>query len=75
MTFETLTLDQAGGVATLTLNRPDAANALNLKMAEEMMLAAIELDEDPSVRAVILTGAGSKMFCAGGAFPRVRPEL
>ncbi len=66
MTFETLTLDQAGGVATLTLNRPDAANAMNLKMAEELMKVAIQFDEDPSVRAVILTGAGSKMFCAGG---------
>jgi len=66
MTFETLSLSHAGGVATLTLNRPDAANAMNIKMAEELMKAAIQFDEDPSVRAVILTGAGSSMFCAGG---------
>ncbi|MGH0032014.1 MAG: enoyl-CoA hydratase/isomerase family protein [Myxococcota bacterium] len=53
------------GVATLTLNRPDAANAIHLPLARELMDAAIRCDEDPAVRAVLLTGTG-KMFCAGG---------
>jgi len=58
-------LERDGGVAKLTLTRPEAANALNMPMAQALMRAAIELDEDESVRAVLLTGEG-KMFCAGG---------
>ena len=58
-------LERDGGVAKLTLTRPEAANALNMPMAHALMRAAIELDEDESVRAVLLTGEG-KMFCAGG---------
>jgi 2-(1,2-epoxy-1,2-dihydrophenyl)acetyl-CoA isomerase len=53
------------GVARITLNRPDAANALDLAMGRELMQAAIRCSEDPSIRAVILTGAG-KMFSGGG---------
>lgn len=64
-TFEYLSLQESQGVVTITLNRPDAANALNVDMARELMLAANACDESHSVRAVILTGAG-KFFCAGG---------
>jgi len=63
--FSTLDLERDGGLAKITLSRPDAANALDLEMGKELMRAAIELDEDASVRAVLLTGKG-KMFCAGG---------
>jgi 2-(1,2-epoxy-1,2-dihydrophenyl)acetyl-CoA isomerase len=63
--YSTIQLERDGGIATLTLDRPESANALNLEMATELMRAAIELDEDAGVRAVILTGNG-KMFCAGG---------
>lgn len=63
--FETLTLSKNNAIATLTLNRPDAANGLNTKMGEELMRASIEVDEDPEIRAVILQANG-KMFCAGG---------
>jgi 2-(1,2-epoxy-1,2-dihydrophenyl)acetyl-CoA isomerase len=47
------------------LNRPDAANALNLQMALDLMHASIRASEDPEVRALIITGAG-KMFSGGG---------
>lgn len=63
--FKTLTLSKNNAIATLTLNRPDAANGLNTKMGEELMRASIEIDEDPEIRAVILQANG-KMFCAGG---------
>ena len=63
--YSTIQLERDGGIAKLTLDRPDSANALNLQMATELMRAAIELDEDARVRVVILTGNG-KMFCAGG---------
>ena len=54
-----------GGVLTLTLNRPDAGNAVDLELARALMLAAIECDEDRAIRCVVLTGAG-RLFCAGG---------
>ncbi|HKV54926.1 MAG TPA: enoyl-CoA hydratase-related protein [Candidatus Binataceae bacterium] len=52
-------------VAYLTLNRPEAANALNAEMAMQLDQAALECDENPAVRAVLMTGAG-RMFCGGG---------
>ena len=57
--------DAASGVATLTLNRPERLNALTFEVYEELRDAFRALDEDPRVRAVILTGAG-KGFCSGG---------
>lgn len=63
--FETLNFDLDKGIARITLNRPDAAHSLNLKMAQELMQAAILCDSLSEVRAVLLTAEG-KMFCAGG---------
>jgi 2-(1,2-epoxy-1,2-dihydrophenyl)acetyl-CoA isomerase len=54
-----------GGLARLTLNRPDAANAIDLALAEALADAVAELTEIEGVRAVLLTGAGSR-FCGGG---------
>jgi len=65
MSYENITLERRDGVATLTLNRPNTANSIDLPLARELMDAAIVCDDDPETRAVILTGAG-KMFCAGG---------
>jgi 2-(1,2-epoxy-1,2-dihydrophenyl)acetyl-CoA isomerase len=65
MRHETITLDTAAGVATVTLNRPDAFNALNLTLGRELLSVVIELDEDPAVRCIVVTGAG-KAFCGGG---------
>lgn len=65
MEYQTLAFELRRGVGHLTLNRPKAANSLNLEMAEELVAVAGRCDEDPAVRAVLLTGAGS-MFCAGG---------
>ena len=64
MDYQNLRYEVADGVATITLDRPDAANAIDLALARELMQVAIRCDEDPGVRAVLLTGAG-KMFCAG----------
>src|SRR5499433_1186937 len=65
MDFRYLTLERRDGVATITLDRPDAYNALNLTLGRELFHAALEADEDPAVRCVVITGAG-KAFCAGG---------
>lgn len=63
--FESLRFEKQDGVAIITLNRPEAANGINLSMAEELLKTAIACSEDDSIRAVVITGEG-KMFCAGG---------
>ncbi len=65
MDYDNIDIRRDGAVATLTINRPDAANALDLPTTRDFMDAAIELDEDADVRAVVITGAG-RFFCAGG---------
>jgi 2-(1,2-epoxy-1,2-dihydrophenyl)acetyl-CoA isomerase len=65
MTFQHLLLERREHVATITLNRPEAYNALDLGLGRELFHAALEVDEDPDVRCVVITGAG-KAFCAGG---------
>ena len=64
--FDTLLFDVADNVATITLNRPEHFNALNYQMADDLLAAAIQCDERSDIRAVIITGAGDKAFCAGG---------
>lgn len=65
MNYETLKFERDGGVAIITLNRPDAANSLNVPMSEDLVKVATHCDSNSDIRAVILTGAG-KMFSAGG---------
>ncbi|MEO1476421.1 MAG: crotonase/enoyl-CoA hydratase family protein [Pseudomonadota bacterium] len=64
-TFETIKLDIDEGIATLTLNRPEKMNAFTGKMMHEIISAFDITDADDSVRAVIMTGAGDRAFCAG----------
>ncbi len=65
MSYSTINLEVRDHVAHLTLNRPDAANALNLAMAAELRHAARRCANDASIRAALVSGAG-KLFCAGG---------
>jgi 2-(1,2-epoxy-1,2-dihydrophenyl)acetyl-CoA isomerase len=65
MEYQTLSYAVDSGVATITLNRPDSLNAMSPAMAKELHAAALQIDADAAVRAVILTGTG-KAFCAGG---------
>ena len=63
--YSTLLFDVRNNVAYITLNRPEAANALNGELAHNLMEVSLRCDEDPSVRAVLINAAG-KIFCAGG---------
>ena len=65
MPYETLLSEVADGVATVTLNRPEARNALNRPMIQELGDALAALDADPAARAIVLRGAGERAFCAG----------
>ena len=53
------------GVAVVTLNRPEAMNALSKALRAALSRAITELDQDPAVRVIILTGAGERAFTAG----------
>ena len=63
--MQTILVEHAGPVATVTLNRPAVLNALNLQMLDELSAAFAQLGADDALRAVILTGAGAKAFAAG----------
>lgn len=63
--FETLKFTIKDSLATITLARPEAANAMNPRMARELNLAAIACEEHRGLRAVLINAEG-KLFCAGG---------
>ncbi len=63
-TYETVRLERADGVATLTLNRPDRLNSFTVAMHGELRAALDEIAADTTVRCLVLTGAG-RGFCAG----------
>ncbi len=68
----TVILQRHGAAATLLMNRPRALNALDLPMIEAFAAAIPGLAADPSLRLVVLEGAGGKAFCAGGDVRRIR---
>jgi 2-(1,2-epoxy-1,2-dihydrophenyl)acetyl-CoA isomerase len=63
--LETMRIEVDGRVGTLTLNRPDALNAMSPEMIQELTIAAAWLADRAPVRALIVTGAG-RAFCSGG---------
>ncbi len=65
MDFENVTYEVEDGIAIITINRPEALNALNSKTLDELCSAGYMAGEDPEVGAVILTGSGNKAFVAG----------
>ena len=52
-------------VATITLNRPQALNAVDMETEAELQRIWLRIEDDPEVRVVVLTGAGDRAFCAG----------
>ena len=65
MGYQTLDIERRGSIATLTLNRPEARNAIDLEMRRELLVALDEIEADEAARVLILTGRGGH-FCAGG---------
>ena len=65
MSYETLLVELRDGVATLTLNRPEARNALNQTMIRELGDALAGLEKNVAARVVVIRGAGGRAFCAG----------
>ena len=69
MSYETITFEQEGPIGTITLKRPERLNAINVQMLKELRLAIDHIQNDDTVRVLILTGGpdskGRPCFCAG----------
>ncbi len=74
MKYEHLVYEVRENVAWITINRPAAYNALGLQTMKEMLDIANHCSSDSRVRAAVLTGAGTKAFCAGGDIADFRLE-
>ncbi|HEY1012863.1 MAG TPA: enoyl-CoA hydratase-related protein [Herpetosiphonaceae bacterium] len=71
--MELIARTQSAGVLTLTLNRPEALNAMSLETWDELGRALEAADADPAIRALVLTGAG-RAFSAGGDVKQMTPD-
>jgi len=65
MEYETLLYEKEGEIGTITINRPQALNALNSKVFEEIFSLLQDVEEDDDVKVAIITGKGDKAFAAG----------
>ena len=65
MAYESILVEQKGAVTLFTINRPQALNALNSQVLEELIAAFAAFEADPVQRCAVLTGSGEKAFAAG----------
>jgi len=65
MEFKYIIYEKSEGIATITLNRPEALNAFSKEVVDEVLQALEDVKADGNVRVVVLTGAGEKAFSAG----------
>jgi enoyl-CoA hydratase len=65
VSYSTVIYTKKEHVGYLTLNRPQAANAVNLKLAEELADVCLNINQDDDIYVVVISGAGDKAFCSG----------
>src|SRR5437868_15548751 len=63
--YQNILVDRDENVGIVTLNRPNALNALNFQLGGEVAEALMEFERDESIRCIVITGAGEKAFAAG----------
>jgi enoyl-CoA hydratase/carnithine racemase len=74
MTYEHILLEREDGVGIITLNRPEKLNAMNRKLSSELRDAVKELDADDAIGCIVITGAGTRAFSAGGDIHEQRED-
>ena len=74
MAYETILVEQRDAVTLVTLNRPQALNALNSTVLKELIAAFAAYDADPSQRCLVLTGSGEKAFAAGADIKEMQSQ-
>jgi enoyl-CoA hydratase len=72
--YGTILVEQRGAVTLVTLNRPDALNALNSQVLKELIDAFAAYDRDDSQRCLVLAGSGEKAFAAGADIKEMQPQ-
>jgi len=72
MTYTDILYDKSGGVATITLNRPQVLNAFRMQTLAEVTQALEDASADRAVAAVVFRGAGERAFCVGGDIAEMR---
>jgi enoyl-CoA hydratase/carnithine racemase len=72
MTYETLLVDVADGVAVVTINRPEVRNAVSRQVQRDLRDALAQLRVDDTVGAVVITGAGDRAFVAGADIAQLK---
>jgi enoyl-CoA hydratase/carnithine racemase len=74
MTYEHILVDTEDGVGIVTLNRPDQLNAMNRKLGSELHDAVKRLESDDAIGCIVITGAGTRAFSAGGDIHEQRED-
>ena len=72
--YTTILVEQRDAVTLVTLNRPQALNALNSEVLRELIAAFAAYDADPAQRCLVLTGSGEKAFAAGADIKEMQPQ-
>ena len=75
MTYETILVEQRGAVTLITLNRPQALNALNSQILDELIVAFAAFEADKTQGCAVITGAGEKAFAAGADIKQMADKL
>jgi len=65
MEFKYTLYEKGEGIATITINRPEVRNALNLETVNEILARVKDAENDETIRTIVITGAGDRAFCAG----------
>ena len=66
MAYQDILLSKSGGIARITINRPDVLNAFRGQTTEELIEAFNDAGWDKSIGVIVLAGAGDRAFCSGG---------
>ena len=74
MAYEHILVEREDGVGIVTLNRPDKLNAMNRRLSGELHDAVKELDRDDQIGCIVVTGAGTRAFSAGGDIHEQRED-
>src|SRR3954469_15901594 len=72
--YSTILVEKRGAVTLVTLNRPEALNALNSEVLKELTEVFGAYDSDTSQRCLVLTGSGEKAFAAGADIKEMQPQ-
>ena len=73
MSYENIIVEKIDGIITVSLNRPDALNALNDSLMDELLIEVDNYEKDESLRCMILTGS-EKAFAAGADIKQMQPK-